>query len=94
MLAAVRSAGRYALVYASRELQDDSYLQRLAAHAAHPMRVRAFLKYARDLHEANIKATIDLWLTCRNNGELHHWIDSTHIGFKRRKRARLDELAD
>ena len=94
VLAAVKSAGRDALEHASSEMRDDSYLQRLAAQAGRPTLLRAFLTYARDLREANIKAQVDLWLTCHNNGELHHWMDSTHTGFKRRKRARLDELGD
>ena len=94
VLAAVKSAGRDALEHASSELRDDSYLQRLAAQAGRPTLLRAFLTYARDLREANIKAKVDLWLTCHNNGELHHWMDATHTGFKRRKRARLDELGD
>ena len=84
-----------ALQGASEELQADSYLQRLAAQSGRPMRLRAFLKYARDLHDSTIKAKVDLWLTCYNNGDrLHHWMDATHVGFKRRKRVQLDELAD
>ena len=94
VLAAVRSAGRDALEHASSELRDDSYLQRLAAQAGRPTLLRAFLTYARDLREANIKAKVDMWLTGHNNGELHHWMDATHTGFKRRKRARLDVLGD
>ena len=66
-------------------------MQRLAAQAGRPMRLRAFLKYARDLREATIKAKVDQWLTCHNDGELHHWMDATHIYFKRRKRARQEE---
>jgi hypothetical protein len=91
VLAAVKAGGRGALKHASRELRGDTYLQRLAAEAGRPTRLRAFIRYARDLREANIKAKVDLWLTCHNNGELHHWIDAASIGFKRRKRARLDE---
>ena len=92
MLAAVKSAaGADALQCASKELQNDSYLQRLAAQSGRPMRLRAFLKYARDLHDSTIKAKVDLWLTCYNDGELHHCIYATHVGFKRRKRARLSE---
>ena len=94
VLAAVKSAGRDALEHASSELRDDTYLQRLATRAGRPTRLRAFLKYARDLREANIKAKVDLWLTCHNNGELHHWMEATHTFFKRRKRARLDALGD
>ena len=82
------------LKHSSRKLGGDTYLQRLAAQAGRPMRLRALLKYARDLREANIKAKVDLWLTCYNDGELHHWMEATHTGFKRRKRARLDELGD
>ena len=100
VLTAVKSASVWQLLalltlqHASKELQDDSYLQRLVAQSDRPMRLRAFLKYARDLHESTIKAKVDLWLTCYNNGELHHWMDATHVGFKRRKRVQLDELAD
>ena len=88
VLAAVKSPGRDALKHASSELRDDTYLQRLSAQAGRPMRLRAFLKYARDLREANIKAKVDLWLTCH---ELHDWVEAAGIVFKRRKRARLDE---
>ena len=91
--AAVKSAGHDALKHASSELRDDTYLKRLAEQAGRPMRLRALLKYARDLREANIKAKVDLWLTCYNNGELHHWIEATSIVFKRRKHARLKEEA-
>ena len=93
VLVAVKRAGFSALHMAGRALQADTYLQRLAAEAGRPIRLRAFLKYARDLREANLKAKIDLWLTCHNNGELHHWIDASSTGFKRRKRARLEEEA-
>ena len=93
VLAAVKSAGEYALPEASAELQADSYLRRLAAETRHPMLLRAFVKYARDWHEANIKARVDLWLTCHNDGELHQWIDATHIEFKRWKRVQLDLLS-
>ena len=48
------------------------------------MRLRAFLTYARDLREADIKAKVDLWLTCH---ELHDWVEAAGIVFKRRKRA-------
>ena len=61
--------------------------------AARPETVAACPVEKRDLREANIKAKVDLWLTCHNNGELHHWMEATHTGFKRRKRARL-ELGD
>ena len=94
VLTAVKSASRVlallTLQCASKELQDDSYLQRLVAQSDRPMRLRAFLKYARDLHESTIKAKVDLWLTCYNNGELHHWVDAASADFKRRKRARLE----
>ena len=92
-LTAVKNAGIDALRYASQELQADVYLQRLAANVTRPNRLRAFLQYARDLLEANLKAQVDLWLTRHNNGELHHWIDAASAGFKRRKRARLEEAA-
>ena len=91
VLAAVKSAGRDALEHVSSEMRDDSYLQRLAAQAGHPTLLRAFLTYARDLREANIKAKVDLWLTCH---ELHDWVEAAGVVFKRRKRARLDELGD
>ena len=38
-----------------------------------------------------VTAKVDLWITSHNGGELHHWMDATHVGFKRMKRARLDE---
>jgi hypothetical protein len=91
VLTAVKDAGDAALQCASQELRADGYLQRLAANVARPKRLRAFLQYARDLREANLKAQVDLWLTLHNNGELHHWIDATSACFKRRKHARLEE---
>ena len=91
VLAGVKMKGVGALIHASLELQNDIYLQRLAVCAGRPTRLTAFLAYARDLREANVKAKVDLWITSHNGGELHHWMDATHVGFKRMKRARLDE---
>ena len=62
-----------------------------AVCAGRPTRLTAFLTYARELREANVKAKVDLWLTCHNDGELHHWMDATHTGFKRRKREHPDK---
>jgi hypothetical protein len=53
----------------------------------YPIRA-AFLKYARDLCEAQVKAQIDLWLTTHDDGALSHWVDATHRISKARKRAR------
>ena len=91
VLTGVKMNGVGALLHASLELKNDIYLQRLAACAERPTRWTAFLAYTRDLREANVKAKVDLWLTRHNDGELHHWMDATSKGFKRRKRARLDE---
>jgi hypothetical protein len=74
------------LTHASPELQEDSYLIRVAERASLPTRMQAFLTYARDLREANLKAQVDLWLTRHNQGELHHWMDSTHRAYKRSKK--------
>jgi hypothetical protein len=91
VLACVKSGVALRLLHASPRLIGDKYLMLLAQNAERPKRLKAFLAYARDLREANVKAKVDLWLTRHNDGELHHWIDATHILFKRRKRARQDE---
>jgi hypothetical protein len=91
VLAAVNRSGSYALKYASLELQDDVYLQRLPKQidlaSLHPIRA-AFLRYARDLREAKRNARIDPWLTIHDDGVLSHLVDATHPISKARKRAR------
>jgi transposase len=95
VLAAVQQDGD-AFHHAAAPLSADreivlAAVQQNSRTAGRPARLRAFLKYALDLREANIKAKVDLWLTCH---ELHDWVEAAGIVFKRRKRARLDELGD
>ena len=66
-------------------MKADPYLQRLATRAGLPARARAFFHYARELRESHLKAKVDLWLTTHNSGELLHWVDATHLCYKRRK---------
>jgi hypothetical protein len=93
VLAAVKQGGRFALEWASVELQTDAYLRRLATRVdterAYPT-VAAFMRYARDLREAKIKAQVDMWLTTHDDGALSHWVDATHRLSKARKRARTE----
>ena len=93
VLAAVKRIGSPALDNASEELRGDAYLQRLAMRVdmsrRFPIRV-AFLRYARDLREAQVKAQVDLWLTTHDDGAVSHWVDATHRLSKARKRARTE----
>jgi hypothetical protein len=93
VLAAVKHSGRFALQRASVELRTDAYLRRLATEVdiarAYPI-VAAFMRYARNLREAKIKAQVDLWLTVHDDGALLHWVDATHRLSKAHKRARTE----